>query len=148
MANFSRLPEPTVLENRRNLVLQTFAPILIKYIHQLLGVLKTNFLSLSTSIDNPTSATSRKFMTVATVDGTYTITPQDEFIRGITNAFTITLPTAGEIEGRVYTVKNIDSTSVTLAADGSETIDGAASVVLLITDNITVVSDGTNWAVI
>lgn len=45
---------------------------------------------------------------------------------------TLTLPSAAEITGRVYTVKKIDASgnSVTIDPAGSETIDGAATKVL------------------
>ena len=66
-------------------------------------------------------------------------------------AFTVTLPTAVGITGRVYMVKKVDSSAnaVTVDADGSETIDGAASYALTAQwDSVTVVSNGTNWEIL
>ena len=66
-------------------------------------------------------------------------------------AFTVTLPTAVGITGRVYVVKKIDSSgnAVTVDADGSETIDGAASYSLAVQwATVTVISNGTNWEII
>jgi hypothetical protein len=66
-------------------------------------------------------------------------------------AFTITLPTAVGIDGKVYRVKKIDSSSntVTVDADGSETIDGGTTATIATQyEAITIVSDGTEWWVL
>lgn len=61
----------------------------------------------------------------------------------------VTLPAAGSAGlGRPRTVKKVDAAanSVTVGVAGSETIDGASSVVLASQyDRLTVISDGTNW---
>ena len=68
------------------------------------------------------------------VYGNYTLTINDAITGADANAgaTTITLPTAGGIIGRQYTIKKIDGTanSVTVQANGSETIDGSNTVVL------------------
>ncbi|MEI7737078.1 MAG: hypothetical protein WCI49_16530, partial [Ferruginibacter sp.] len=65
-------------------------------------------------------------------------------------AITETLPTAVGITGRMYTIKKGTGSmaSVTIDADGTETIDGALTLVL--TDDqgaVTIVSDGAGWKV-
>jgi hypothetical protein len=66
-------------------------------------------------------------------------------------AFTVTLPKAGLYSGKLYYLKKIDSSAnaITIDADGSETIDGAATQSI---ENqyqtITLFSDGTGWNVV
>jgi hypothetical protein len=85
--------------------------------------------------------------------GAYTITASDGVVIADASggAFTITLPTAVGIAGRVYRVKKIDATAnaVTIDADGAETIDGGATATLAVQyEAITIVSDGTEWWVL
>ena len=65
--------------------------------------------------------------------------------------FTITLPTAIGISGRIYNIKKIDSTgnAVTVDANASETIDGDLTKSLnLQNESITIQSNGTSWYII
>lgn len=63
------------------------------------------------------------------------------------SAITVTLPTASGILGRLYTIKKGSSTSdITIVGNASETIDGAASIVMSDQmDALSIFSDGTNW---
>lgn len=64
-------------------------------------------------------------------------------------AFTVNLPTAAGITGRIYTIKKIGAGDVTVDGYSSETIDGAATNVISTANAvITIVSDGTNWRMI
>lgn len=66
-------------------------------------------------------------------------------------ALTITLPTAGGISGRRYTVKKTDASvnAVKLQASGTQKIDGVAFLLLSTQwKYVTVISDGSNWLVI
>lgn len=68
-----------------------------------------------------------------------------------TAAFTITLPTAVGITGRIYTIKKIDASAnaVTVDGNGSQTIDGATTYSLSAQwKYVTIQSDGTNWIII
>lgn len=64
---------------------------------------------------------------------------------------TVTLPTAVGIKGRMYVVKKNDTggNSVTVDADGAETIDGAATVATSVPyQSFTLISDNSGWAII
>jgi hypothetical protein len=88
---------------------------------------------------------------------TYTISSTDYhvLVDGSGGAFTVTLPTAAGITGRIYVITRTDVAntggSVTLAANGSETIGGYPTFAF---GNQTfqyclgVQSDGTNWQIV
>jgi hypothetical protein len=66
-----------------------------------------------------------------------------------TTAFTITLPSVSSAQtGREIVIKNINTATVTVDGDGSETIDGSLTVALNQYDSITIISDGSNWHII
>lgn len=69
---------------------------------------------------------------------------------GSSNTVTAGLPTAVGIEGRVYYIKSIDATNTTdIDPNGSETIDGDSSNLILLEDvSVTLISDGSNWQII
>lgn len=78
---------------------------------------------------------------------TYTITADDVFIV-CNGTFTVTLPTAVGITGKMYWIKNIGNGTITIDGDGSETIDGAATAVMRrLNPTVPVVSDGTGWLI-
>jgi hypothetical protein len=63
--------------------------------------------------------------------------------------FNITLPTAVDIVGRQYKIKNIGTGTITVVTTSSQTIDGAANHELSAQyQSVTVVSDGTNWLIL
>lgn len=75
----------------------------------------------------------------------YTITDDDAVIL-CNGTFTLTLPTAVGIDGRIYTIKNIGTGEVTIDGNGDETIDDGKTATL--TDQyevINIVSDNTEW---
>jgi hypothetical protein len=84
----------------------------------------------------------------------YGLAFSDSVITGdaTTAAFTVTLPSASGIPGRVYTVKKVDVTAhaVTVSAAAGETIDGVLTYVLSAQwQFVTVVSDGTSkWFIV
>lgn len=69
-----------------------------------------------------------------------------------TNTITATLPAATSTDaalGRLARIKNNGAGTVTVSPDGSDTVDGAASLALAAGDSVTLVSDGTSdWVVI
>lgn len=80
--------------------------------------------------------------------GAYTATAQDDVIL-CNGTFTVTLPTAVGIVGKVYHIKNNGVGTVTVDGDSSETIDGTTTKALSSQyDSISVVSDGSGWAIL
>lgn len=61
------------------------------------------------------------------------------------SALTCTLPSAVGRAGRVYRIKNLFSTVLTIATTSSQTIDGAAPGTVAQNVVLTVISDGANW---
>ena len=102
--------------------------------------------------DTPTStmhnagsftAAYRAITSLRTLDNT------DYIIDCTANSFTVTLPTASAIAGRMYVIKNSGTGSIVIACNGAETIDGSLIITLSITNvSISVVSTGTNWIII
>lgn len=108
--------------------------------------------------------TSPTFTTKITVNGgillpivtkttTYTATVSDYTILcdATGGGFTVTLPAATSFSGGILCIKKIDATGNTVTIDGnaSETIDGATTQSLDVTQEaITIQSSGTNWFII
>ena len=86
---------------------------------------------------------------VRAVSANYTVSDEDSTIL-VTGTTTISLLPASRLQGKVYTIKRLDaSNATTISADGSETIDGAASYTLTAQYKYVVIqSDGSNWYVI
>ena len=83
----------------------------------------------------------------------YTATDRDQTIlcNAGSGAFTVTLPAAQGISGRIYRIKKTDSggNAVTVDGNASETIDGATTNVLSSQyDVVEIQADGVNWHVI
>lgn len=78
-----------------------------------------------------------------------TLTADDCFVNvnPAAAARTVTLPSAALLPNKLYMVRSTSSSNtVTIDPDGSETINGASTVVLkALNDYIIFVSDGTNW---
>ncbi|MEO6232307.1 MAG: hypothetical protein ABIP10_19410 [Ferruginibacter sp.] len=92
-------------------------------------------------------------MAIRTITGASTATSTDYTIvsNNVSGAITLDLPTAVGIAGRVYVIKKISATSndVTIDANGSQTIDGATTLVLSAQyATATIQSDGANWIVL
>ena len=81
------------------------------------------------------------------ISGTYTVGANDYLINCTANSFTVTLPTAVGIDGKIYIIKNSGSGTITVDANGSETIDGALTVSLKPNDVIQITSDNSNWKI-
>lgn len=83
----------------------------------------------------------------------YTLTATDGIVTAdsTSSAFTLTLPTAVGISGRIYTLFRINAgvNVVTVATTSSQTIGGSTTFALTATDSILeVVSDGANWRIL
>jgi hypothetical protein len=91
--------------------------------------------------------------TIAEKTANYTITTDDSTIIADATAgsITITLPPAASAAEFKFDIKKKDSSAntVTIDADGAETIDGAATYVITIQyQSVTIQSDGTDWWVL
>ena len=86
--------------------------------------------------------------TVVTKTTNYTLSSTDDVCICTTGTFTVTLPTAVGITGRRYIVKNANNGVITLDGSGVQTIDGVTDHALNEKDSLTVISDGSNWAII
>jgi hypothetical protein len=84
----------------------------------------------------------------ASKSASYTLTPADYLVNGTTGSFTVTLPTAVGIAGKIYIVKNSGAGTMTVQGTGGETIDGLASQLVGAGSALTVMSDGANWIII
>ena len=63
--------------------------------------------------------------------------------------FTVTLPTAVGIQGKVFNIKNTGTGTITVDANGTQTIDGQLT--QLLEDqymSLQIVSDGANWNIL
>ena len=79
----------------------------------------------------------------------YTIQANDSFILASGMTTTITLPTAINCQGQVYTIKRIGTSNITINTTSSQTIDGELTCILdYINMSIDVISDNSNWRII
>lgn len=93
------------------------------------------------------TSTAPTFAYVA-VTATYAILTTDFLVDCTANTFTVTLPTAVGVTGRIYDIKNSGTGVITVATTGGQTIDGSATALLQVQNvSITVMSDGANWKV-
>lgn len=84
-----------------------------------------------------------------TISALRTLDQTDHYVSCSSGTFAVTLPTAGSIQGRIYTVKNNGVGTITVNTTAAQTIDGAATVSLSTQfSKVTVISNGSNWEVI
>ena len=114
---------------------------------------KINFIGSSIScVDNSDNSRTNCTLSPAIVTATATFTADANDLVILSSAtaasFTINLPAAADVSGQVYHIKKIDSSAntITVDANGSETIDGATTAVLTTQyESIQIVCDGTEW---
>tara|TARA_R110002074_G_scaffold15000_3_gene51945 strand:- start:3748 stop:4452 length:705 start_codon:yes stop_codon:yes gene_type:complete len=83
------------------------------------------------------------------VTATDTFSAASETINCTANTFTVNLPTAVGIQGTVYTLVNSGTGTITLDANGTETINGSLTIdIRRQYTSRTVQSDNANWIVI
>ncbi len=85
-----------------------------------------------------------------TQNHTVTATDHTIFANATGTNVTITLPTAANIMGRQYIIKRVDSSgnNVTIDPDGSETIEGASTMILDTGRSVVIQSDNNNWWIV
>jgi hypothetical protein len=90
-----------------------------------------------------------RFQPIRTVTTTYTIGTDDYTIVCSIAPTTVVLPSAVNIPGRIYKIKNVSSGTITIATTSSQTIDGSTTrLISTANESITVQSDNLNWIVI
>jgi len=112
-----------------------------EFVKRFLDILRRSILEVDAS------TTSTEIYTYSAKTGDYTVLTTDRTI-DCTGTITITLPTAVGNDGQCFVVKNSGSGSVTVDADGTETIDGALSHVIANPVALKVQSNGANWIII
>lgn len=110
----------------------------------------TQRLGLGT-VTSPTSTFQTLSYAVAYIAKTanYTATISDCTIDCTSNTFTVTLPTAVGIGGRIYNIKNSGTGTITIATTSSQTIDGVTTKTLNVQyTGFQFQSDNANWKII
>jgi hypothetical protein len=103
--------------------------------------------------DGTTDVRAPEVISVVTKTANYTLVLTDGvvLVDATSGDLTMTLPTAASAINRVFYIKKIDSSSnsVTIDANGSETIDDSLTCIITMQyDCPKLVSDGTEWWVI
>lgn len=81
------------------------------------------------------------------VTTTYAVTANDYFVNCASGTFTVSLPTASGITGKLYVIKNSGTGVITVDPNGSETIDGSTTKTLTQYNTLSIQSNGTNWVI-
>ena len=100
--------------------------------------------TLSATPANPSVTTKTTTYSIATTDGSI-------FCNATSAGFTVTLPTAVGVGGKIYIIKKIDSSTnvITIATTSSQTIDSLTTQTLSLYNAwLQVQSDGSNWQII
>ena len=111
-------------------------------------------IGISTTTPNSTLEVAGSMsLPITSKTANYTATATDHTIicDATSGVFTITLPAASGIAGRIYVLKKTDSSSniVTIDANASETIDGALTQLLNVQyKSLAIQSDGSNWHIL
>ena len=79
---------------------------------------------------------------------TYSVGSTDHTINCTSGTFTVTLPTAVGITGRLYIIKNTGAGTITLATTSSQTIDGSTTQTILTNKTYKIQSTGANWIIL
>jgi hypothetical protein len=86
---------------------------------------------------------------VTIVTGTYSVLATDSTVKcNGSSDYTVTLPTAVGISGKVYFIKSGNSAILTVATTASQYIDDVQTFPLIIYEALTLQSDGSNWMVL
>lgn len=88
------------------------------------------------------------FPTLINTAVTTTFVNPNETINCTGGTFSVNLPTASGIQGRLYVLVNSGTGVITLDPNGAETINGNTTITLTQYVSRTVQSDGTNWIII
>jgi hypothetical protein len=81
------------------------------------------------------------------ITATYSITADDQAIECTSGTFTVTLPTAVGIAGRIYSIKNSGSGTITTNTTSSQTIDEQLTRTLSRNESLYLQANGSNWII-
>jgi len=84
------------------------------------------------------------YLPFVTKTANYTLTLSDYTV-DCNGTFTITLPTAVGITGRIYNIKNTGTGIITVDGNGSELIDGELTQLVHQWENLQIQSTGAGW---
>lgn len=76
---------------------------------------------------------------------TYAILSTDTIVEATANSFTVTLPTAVGVTGKMYIIVNSGSGTLTVATTSAQTIGGLSPATLAQNHTMTIFSNGANW---
>lgn len=79
---------------------------------------------------------------------TYTTTLSDYTVNCTSGTFTVNLITAVGNTGKIFVIKNSGVGTITVDANGSQTLDGSTTVTLTTMQSVTIQSNGANWIII
>lgn len=149
---FAGFPNLRWISSSNSLDLNTAGRIRHGGVAEVDGVAPTGVTGL-VWLDTGTSASNTiPFLSVVTKTANYTVTNADDLVLGnaTTGSFTVTLPTAVGISGRVFYVKSISSSNnVTVGTVSSQKIDVATTYVLPSNyGSVTLVSDNAQWWIV
>lgn len=98
---------------------------------------------------NSTSITINALSSYVAKTSTYTAASTDCTIDCTSGTFTINLPTAVGITGKIYNIKNTGTGTITIDPSGAELVDGGSTITLPIQYmSITIQSTGAGWVVL
>jgi len=105
----------------------------------------TEKMAISSFITNFITATTPSYVEKT---ANYTVATTDDTIDCTANTFTVTLPTAVGLEGKIFNIKDSGTGAITVATTSSQTIDGNSTITLVQGNSLTVQSNGANWIII
>lgn len=118
-----------------------------------IAISTSNRVGIGTTVPNSKLQVNGSFAkAVLTTSSDITLTDGHSIILGSPIAsgnVVVNLPPVSGCTGRLYAIKNIQSSgTVTVDANGSELIDGSATVTLFSLNRMTIVSDGATWWIV
>lgn len=94
------------------------------------------------------TATNGVFHQFIAKTGNFTVTIANDVVTFNGTTLTATLLTAVGIQGKTFTIKNLNASPLTIATTSSQTIDGTTPVALTTGQSRTYLSDGANWIIV
>jgi hypothetical protein len=91
---------------------------------------------------------SPRFSSVNVVSSAYSLSSQDNIVIASSGTFSITLPSAVSLTGRVFVVQNSGSGTITLNTTSSQVISGSLTQTLAQWESFYVASNGSDWVIV